>query len=199
MMDSIDQERVRLESREASSKGKGAYGDFYELPVKDVAPQATSQKSYMEQKKEEYARYLAEQNQSSQYQPAQNYQDEAQDYYNQELRKQQMEYEIAQQMKKMSKENQENYEPEDYYQNKYPDYQAYQAPIVSKKPLNLTPAGGKSIRKESEDNRFTLSGYQDPELKELNKNKVISGYEPSSKAYGNQNIEKMGISIKFSF
>ena len=194
-MDSIDQERERLESREGGTKGKGAYGDFIEIPSKDVAAQKTGQKSYLEQKKEEYARYLAEQNQNVPYQSAQAYPDEMEEYYNQEMRKQQMEYELAQEMNRGGKENQENYEAENYYQNSYPSYPAPAAP----KSKGMVPAGGKFVRKESEDNKFTLSGYQNSELKEISKNKGSSIYETSSKAYGSQNIEKLGILSISSF
>lgn len=195
-MDSLDQERERVESREVSNRGKGAYGAFIEIPGKEVAAQKTGQKSYMEQKKEEYARYLAEQNQNVQYQQPQNYDDQdtdrRQDYYQPKLSKQEMEYQLAQQMKKMSIENQENYDAENYYQNSYPEYQAYQAPAKNSKSTQLVAAGGKSIRQESESNKFSLSGYQDQEMKEPSKVKGYSGFETSSKAYGNQHYENMG-------
>ena len=203
VMDSIDQERERLESREVNNRGKGAYGAFIEIPSKEAAPQKTGQKSYMEQKKEEYARYLAEQNQDDQYQPTQSYKDQVddqnQDYYKQQLRKQEMEYQLAQEMKRMNKENQENYDADNYYQNSYPEYQAYQAPVTSIKPKQLVAAGGKSIRQESESNKFSLSGYQDQELKEVSKNKGFSSFETSSKAYGNQHYENMGTIFRFNF
>lgn len=191
-MDSIDQERERIESREVANRGKGAYGDFIEIPNKDTISQGTGQKSYIDQKREEYAKYLAEQNQAPQYQPAQNYSDEMEDYYNQELRKQQMEYELAQEMSKINKENVGSYEPDNYYQDNYGDYKAYQPQVASTKPKDKIAAGGKLIRKDSEDVKLALNNYQDSELKELNRNKGFGSYETSSKAYGNQNIEKTG-------
>lgn len=111
----------------------------------------------------------------------------------QELRKRQMELELAKQMQKMNQENSYNPPPPDHqYEDAYQDRKAlhdYNAPQAKAHPSMA--AGGKSLIKESEENKFTLSGYDDKAMMNQSKRSSGSVYETSSNAYGNSNIGQL--------
>jgi len=63
------------------------------------------------------------------------------------------------------------------------------------KSREVTPAGGKSIRKQSEENKFNLSGYN----QEMNGQNGVSGqnvYETSSHSYGNYDAKNLSKSYR---
>ena len=160
----------------------------------------------MEQKREEYRRYLAENQQNYEAPVVQEYdevpQDQQEDYYDQEARREQLQYELEQQISKLNSQNKKSFKEQEFYPSgeytkKYPDqyanYQPYVQPIViPSKPKIFPAAGGKSIRQHSEENKFTISGYSESELKSIPKSKIFSKYETSSNTYGNTDSAKLG-------
>jgi len=78
-------------------------------------------------------------------------------------------------------------QPEYGYQNDNP----YQAPPIEKSSPNI-PAGGKSIRKESEDNKFNLSGYDNNVMGNQDTNsQTPSYYVTSAQQYGNYKKDRL--------
>lgn len=201
--DALDKERERLDSKSAQQRDYEAYqayqanqhyddqdqydqnqyNDQYEnynyQQYEEPAPVATKKPlSYMEQKKEELRRYQEAQRQSnpsSSKPPAYD-----------------IEEALAREMKKMSLENEYSAGPIGDYQDRHAlrDYNRNEIPKA--KPVMDIPAGGVSIRKQSEENKFSLSGYNDREMMNVSKKSGHSVYETSSGAYGNYDNDKLG-------
>lgn len=164
--------------------------------------------SYMEQKKEELRRFQEEQNKNSAgakplvYQAKQPSQ--AHGYSEEDMRKmmkEQMEYELAQEMQKMKKENNAKLSRDPYMHENDQDqyettYQQYQSKGDHKaqahKADDAVPAGGKSIRHQSEENKFMLSGYEERSQMNQSRRSGVSVYETSSQAYGNYEPGQLG-------
>jgi hypothetical protein len=206
-MDALDRERSRVESQQNDRRPEvpQSYNqDPYEedaYPQEDYPPadyqpnhRQGTQKSYMEQKKEELRKYMAEKGPSVQknnysqpmsnyHQAPQNtYEDAGEDYDQKpytddemrEYMKKQMEYEVAQEMAKMKKENDQKLT--------HGDYNPYAQP-TGKKEMPFI-AGGKSIRQKSEEDKFTLTGYSESDPMHQKVRDSTTKYETSSNAYG---------------
>jgi len=206
--DALDQERERLESQGAQQREYEEYLAYQKSQTNQPqyedqnygqqqqyqeALQEPTKKgmSYMEQKKEELRRYQEsqQQNYGSSTQP-QNYQQE--DENTQAHRRQDMEEALANEMKKMNLENGYGQDPQNEYQDRHALHDYNRAQDAPSKPTKGVPAGGVSIRKQSEDNKFTLSGYNDKEMMNQSKKSGHSVYETSSGSYGNYDMNTMG-------
>lgn len=166
--------------------------------------------SYMEQKKEELRRYQEEQNKNKSSEKPPMYQakqpSQHHGYSEEDMRKmmkEQMEYELAQEMQKMKSENNAKLardpymheDDQDNYQDAYNQYQpkgGHKAQAYGHKSEDATAAGGKSIRKQSEENKFTFSGYDDRSQMNQSRRSGVSVYETSSQAYGNHESGQLG-------
>jgi len=218
----LDRERDRLESQgmqQRANAGQGYY-DYNPIAQYDYLQQDNYQQeeeyaqptkmSYMEQKKEELRKYQEElkKNKAGEKPPVyQAKQPAASHGYSEEdmrrMMKDQMEYELAQEMQKMKKENNVklardsylNEEDQDYYAEAYQQYQpkgGYNDPVNGHKAQGPVPAGGKSTRQQSEENKFTLSGYDEKSQMNQSRRSGVSVYETSSAAYGNYDIGQLG-------
>ena len=198
--DSIDQERERIS--ESSKPDNQGYRAMYEIPEPAVQERNEGEKSYIEQKKEEYRRYMPQQQEEVEEQNQYE-----QDYYDQEQRRLQMQYELEQEMERINRTNdlaKGNVQMNQDYENEYDErngkgynkeqdigYQPLEQIVVKKvRPKAMVAAGGKSIRQQSEENKFTLSGYTNSEMK--GKSKIFSNYETSSNVYGNTDHATLG-------
>ena len=102
-----------------------------------------------------------------------------------------MEYEIEQEMERMNREKMQKKEAYNNRNEKADPYQDIKPLAIPKvKPKMLPPAGGKSIRQQSDENQFTLSGYSNSETK--GNQKIFSNFETTSKVYGNSDHVKIG-------
>jgi len=130
--------------------------------------------------------------------------------YERELRKQQMEQELAEQMAKLNEQNSQglagnNYQdPQPTHDQNYGRANPESYGIPGRKSSNgggVTPAGGKSIKSESEEHKFSLGPSEDfapsgtpharnPDLighgGDSSKS-IRSNYETSANSYGNYN------------
>lgn len=194
-----------------NNHAKGNQPQYQQIDQPSYEPQGYShpQEQYQDQRQNQYEPQNAYRGQG--YGP----EDLPKDYTEEELRalaKAQVEYEMAQEREKMNQEqdpqgyapqhgnpsaqNEQNnygYNQPQKYSNPYDDYQDYKPRAQpASKPGNSTPAGGKSIRKESESNKFSLGGYEEKEPQNQAQKPKYSSFETSAGSYGNHDMGKLG-------